>query len=187
MRKLSFNGSTQFNAPQDATKSDGGVTTTDANAQADAQPGASAPSAMWRLDDGMPEISAGRVHQLQEAVMKIKDQETWERGVANNQDFYGAGVYRYAEKWANAMEDRMNGDPEKIKDIARQASHDADEEGITGFMYGCAVEILSKLWEYGEYLRRWHNINIQIGSEGERANESGGVLNPAILTITPKK
>jgi len=32
-------------------------------------------------------------------------------------------------------------------------------------------------------LRRWHNKENQIGTEGDKANESGGVLNPALLSI----
>ena len=68
-------------------------------------------------------------------------------------------------------------------DVAKQTSHDADLEGITGFMYGCAVSILSKCWKHGEDLRRWHNLDTQIGNEGEKANESGGVLNPALLSV----
>lgn len=50
-------------------------------------------------------------------------------------------------------------------------------------MYGCAVSILSQVWIHGEELRRWHNLDSQIGTEGEKANESGGVLNPAVLNI----
>lgn len=56
-------------------------------------------------------------------------------------------------------------------------------EGITGFMYGCAVSALAHFWAHGEALRRWHNLDTQIGTEGEKANESGGVLNPALLNI----
>jgi len=35
-------------------------------------------------------------------------------------------------------------------------------------------------------LRKWHNIKTQIGNEGEKANASGGVLNPALLNISAK-
>lgn len=70
-----------------------------------------------------------------------------------------------------------------LADIAEGASHVADNEGITGFMYGCAVRILASCWRHGEELRRWHNVKYQIGTEGEEANERGGVLNPALLTI----
>jgi hypothetical protein len=50
-------------------------------------------------------------------------------------------------------------------------------------MYGCAVQGLAYFWEHGEELRQWHNLDTQIKDEGEQANKSGGVLNPAILTI----
>lgn len=64
---------------------------------------------------------------------------------------------------------------EKLIDIADKTSHEADTEGITGFMYGCAVNALSQLWEYGEELRRWHNK--------EYNYDGDGVVNPAILTV----
>ena len=48
--------------------------------------------------------------------------------------------------------------------------------------YG-AVSTLSKVWEHGEELRRWSNLDLQIGNEGEKANESGGTLNPALLNV----
>jgi len=114
--------------------------------------------------------------------MKISNHELWAEGLANNTDFYGAGIYRYAEAWADLMEARLeNG--EALEDIAKETSHKADTEGITGFMYGAAVSILSQVGEYGEELRRWHNLDTQIGDEGEAANARGTVLNPAILNI----
>ena len=50
---------------------------------------------------------------------------------------------------------------------AKEASHLADSEGITGFMYGCAVSMLAQCWKHGEELRRWHNKDTQIGTEGD--------------------
>jgi hypothetical protein len=52
---------------------------------------------------------------------------------------------------------------------------------------GCAVSILSHFWKHGEELRRWHKIDTQIGDVGDKANESGGVLNPALLNIGKNK
>lgn len=118
--------------------------------------------------------------------MEFKDKAGWERGLSNNTDPYGSGVYRFAESWANLMEKRLV-DGKTVADVAQQASHDADTEGITGFMYGCAVNVLSQAWKHGEELRRWHNLDTQIGTEGEKANESGGVLNPALLNIRTKE
>lgn len=65
-----------------------------------------------------------------------------------------------------------------IMENADHLSHEADTEGITGFMYGCAVNILSQCWEHGEELRKWHNKEYDY--EGE------GVVNPAILTVGKK-
>jgi len=90
--------------------------------------------------------------------------------------------FSYAESWANLMEKHIS-EGEELKDIASKSSYEADTEGITGFMYGAAVQVLSWSWVHGEELRKWHNLDSQIGNEGEKANESGAVLNPAVLNI----
>lgn len=114
--------------------------------------------------------------------MALRDEEGWKKAVAANTDGYGGGVMSFAERWARLMEGRMaNGDT--LEAYAEEASSLADNEGITGFMYGCAVSILSQVWIHGDQLRRWHNLKTQIGNEGEKANASGGVLNPALLNI----
>ena len=99
-----------------------------------------------------------------------------------NDDPYGKACLIFAERWAELMEEAI-AKGEKLELVAKQLSHDADEEGITGFMYGMAVSILSSVWIHGEKLRIWHNLNTQISNEGEKANESGKVLNPALLNI----
>src|SRR5208337_3274142 len=110
-----------------------------------------------------------------------KEQE-YANYVAKNQDGYGKAVVDYGECWAALMEESLAGG-KKLEDIADGTSHLADTEGITGFMYGCAVKALSHFWVHGEELRRWHNLKTQLGNEGEKANKTGGVLNPAILNI----
>lgn len=123
--------------------------------------------------------------KLHTPAMMFKDTEAasnWEKGLANNTDPYGRACYIYASEWATRMESEIaNGG--KIKDIAKTTSHEADDEGITGFMYGCAVSLLSHCWVHGEALRLWHNRHTQLGTEGDEANEKGTVLNPAILNI----
>ncbi|HBB65496.1 MAG TPA: hypothetical protein DCZ84_02580 [Candidatus Vogelbacteria bacterium] len=114
--------------------------------------------------------------------MTLRDEEGWKKSVAVNTDGYGGGVISFAGRWARLMEGRMtNGDT--LEACADEASSLADNEGITGFMYGAAVSILSQVWIHGEQLRRWHNLKTQIGHEGEKANKSGGVLNPALLSL----
>lgn len=113
----------------------------------------------------------------------VANQELWDECRKNNLDGgYGECVLRYAARWANLMEQRIVAGA-TVEQIAKETSSAADVEGITGFMYGCAVSMLSRVWRHGEQLRRWHNLDTQIGNEGEKANESGGVLNPALLRI----
>lgn len=106
--------------------------------------------------------------------MKLINKDEWEKWVNANRDPYGSAVIRYAERWANMMEEEMEAGKSLIE-IADSTSHKADTEGITGFMYGCAVDILSQVWEHGDELRRWHNK--EYGYSGD------GVVNPAIITI----
>lgn len=110
--------------------------------------------------------------------MKIKEKlkEKYQQYVLNNsKDPYSKGVVTYAERWANLMEEEI-AKGEVLEKIANSTSHTADTEGITGFMYGCAVQSLAHFWVYGELLRTWHNSLYGIKSDK-------GVVNPAILTV----
>jgi len=123
--------------------------------------------------------------------MKIKagteDEYAKYKGIQT--DPYSNRCVVYWEDWANLMEADIAADPNPgdiegaIKRYAKDASRRADTDGITGFMYGVAVSSLARFWEHGEALRRWHNLDTQIGTEGERANEKGTTLNPALLSI----
>lgn len=109
--------------------------------------------------------------------MKIKSQEVFNKWKENNTDPYGSCIIRYAERWADMMEAEIDKGA-KLEDIAERLSHEADTEGITGYMYGAAVHVLATSWEHGEELRVWHNK--QYGVEGERT------ANPAVITIKTK-
>ena len=105
-----------------------------------------------------------------------QDYKDW---LDKNTDSYGRGCFTYAERWAEMMENIIESSTDEhmkvIVDNAARLSHEADVEGITGFMYGCAVSILSQCWKYGEELRNWHNK--------EYNYDGDGVINPAVLTI----
>jgi hypothetical protein len=114
--------------------------------------------------------------------MTLRDEEDCKKLAETKTDDWGSAIIRYAELWARLMEGRIaNG--ATLEGCADETSHLADNEGITGFMYGCAVSFLSHVWIHGEQLRRWHNLSTQLGNEGEKANEIGGVLNPTLLNI----
>ena len=114
--------------------------------------------------------------------IELANEAEWRKGLAINSDGYGRGIFDYAERWARLMQLAMI-EGRTLRDAAESASYEADIDGITGFMYGAAVSILSQCWKHGEELRRWHNLSTQIKDEGEKANDSGGVLNPAVLSI----
>lgn len=96
----------------------------------------------------------------------------------NSQDPYGLGVLHFAKAWAIYMEkDIIANNNILTKEIMESCCTKADTEGITGFMYGCAVGFLSKCWIYGEQLRQIHNGEYNIDSLVE------GVVNPAVLVI----
>lgn len=123
--------------------------------------------------------------ELESCPAMERNEEEWQKGIiAQKGDGYGLGCYTFAEYWARLMQKGI-AEGKQLKDIADECSHKADIPcGITGFMYGCAVSILAHCWKHGEELRKWHNKSTQLGNEGDEANDSGGVLNPAMLTIS---
>jgi hypothetical protein len=97
---------------------------------------------------------------------------------AINSDGYGGGVVRYGEAWAALMESEIASGA-TVADAAERTKHDADADGITGFMFGCAVQQLATFWKHGEALRVWHN------AKHGAAADVAGVVNPAVLSISP--
>jgi hypothetical protein len=105
---------------------------------------------------------------------------------------YGMACFLRAERWANLMEARMAADPtEPFEKLAAEterqagreaASEGAIDEGLTGFMFGAVMSILAQFWTEGEALRLWHNERFGIKPE----DDTGGVVNPAIITISTK-
>ncbi len=85
--------------------------------------------------------------------IELADEAGWQKFKTVNSDGYGGAVVTYSERWARLMQVEMaNG--KKLADVADAASHEADLEGITGFIYGCAVSTLAACWKYGDQLRR---------------------------------
>lgn len=111
-------------------------------------------------------------------------QAEWEKckeinlGNHKSKDEYGynKGIIDYTILWAQYMEYLMAKHNQKLADIWDRASHLADIDGITGFMYGCAVGLLSSVWKYGEELRIAHNRRYDYVGDG--------VVNPAVLTVS---
>lgn len=110
--------------------------------------------------------------------MKIKNQVSYDKWYkANSDDAYGMAVLNFAHRWADLMEAAI-AEGATVESCKENTERAADQEGITGFMYGCAVQFLSQCWEHGEELRKVHNK--EYGHE-----DSTGVVNPAILVVKP--
>jgi hypothetical protein len=113
--------------------------------------------------------------------MKLKDESAWNDWVEKNTDPYGKCCVDVARRVMEILDD---GQPFDTYNIICQADNDINAGGITGFMAGCVASMISVCHERGEEFRRqWNNDN-QIGNEGDKANDSGGVLNPALLNIS---
>jgi hypothetical protein len=96
-----------------------------------------------------------------------------------NADPYSRRCFTFAEEWAALMEAQL-AQGKTVESCAEECARIADTDGITGFMYGMAVTILSKCWVHGEALRRWHNSDMG----QDRANATpGAVVNPAIMVV----
>jgi hypothetical protein len=126
-------------------------------------------------------IKAGILERAPES-LTLKDSATWDHFVSvNSSDPYGKGIIDFASLWARMMESEIN-NGKLFAEAAKECSYLADTSGITGYMYGAAVSVLSQCWIHGDDLRAWHNKDY--GKQGAEATESGAVINPAVLTIS---
>jgi len=114
----------------------------------------------------------------------ITNQKAWDENVKINTDSYGKACVDVARQVMEILDEGKDFDCHKI---ICQAEDDIGGDGITGFMAGCVASMISQCHSRGEEFRKKWNIDNQIQNEGEKANKSGGVLNPAILTIETKK
>jgi hypothetical protein len=116
--------------------------------------------------------------------MPITNKKEWNKCVKINKDPYGKCCVDVARKVMSIL-DKEKGDFDCHKIICR-ADDEIKAGGITGFMAGCVAQMVSKFSSRGEEFRKKWNKDNQIGTEGDEANKSGGCLNPALLTISPK-
>lgn len=106
--------------------------------------------------------------------LEIMDAKVYQDWKDKNTDGYGGAIFRYAENWGKLMQGEISSG-KTVAECAEETSRTADTEGLTGFMYGAAVSILSECWKHGAELKAWHNKEYNYAGEG--------VANPALLTI----
>lgn len=108
--------------------------------------------------------------------LELSDADAWNKSREVNSDPYGAAGMDYAEGWAKLMQIEIS-KGKTVAECANETQNGLGFMGITGFMYGCAVGILSSTWKHGEELRKWHNKQYGV------SEDKTGVVNPAILSI----
>jgi hypothetical protein len=113
--------------------------------------------------------------------MRLKDAEAWKRYEETNlDDEYGRCCVDVARRVMETLDNEKSFSPSSI---ISQANKDL-AAGISGFMAGAVAEMVSRCHERGDEFRRLWNKENQIDTEGDRATENGGVLNPALLSIS---
>ncbi len=112
--------------------------------------------------------------------MDVTNAQTFDAVLAG--DPLTKGIATYARRWARLMQLEMS-EGKRLEDVADATLREADLEGMSGYSYSLAVQLLAACWKFGDQLRRWHNLEVQPGKRGEQANEAGGVLSSALLVI----
>jgi hypothetical protein len=80
---------------------------------------------------------------------------------------YHKAAYDYAERWAKIMTKLSREANTWIgdNDIYKTAADMADVDGITGFQFGMARQLLEKLWLYGDVLARLPSLGLYDGHD----------------------
>ena len=104
----------------------------------------------------------------------------------NEVDIFSEDYVRYVfdkcEEWAEEIEQHypFDGDTteEQFCDVAWETLKKIDD-GMSAFQFGLIVSLLNKYWVYGDLLRKCHNKQYGVESEG--------VVNPAVISIGTKE
>ncbi len=113
--------------------------------------------------------------------MPITDEKGWQECQDKNTDSYGGCCVNVARRVMEIL-DEEPGDFDTHKIICR-ADDEIKAGSITRFMAGCVANMVSCCHSRGEEFRKKWNTDNQIRDEGDKANESGGILNPAVLVV----
>ena len=116
--------------------------------------------------------------------MPITDQTKWDEWVKKNDDAYGKCCVDVARQVMKILDE----EPQDFDthEIICRADDEIEAGGITGFMAGAVASMVSACHSRGDEFRNQWNLDTQINNEGEKANKSGGVLNPALVNISTK-
>jgi formate dehydrogenase maturation protein FdhE len=96
---------------------------------------------------------------------------------ANTRDAYSAAAIKGTMFIMKALDDG------KTPEEAFDKNEELDALGLTRAMGACAASIIVSYHARGEEFRVWWNKRWQLGDEGDKANESDGLLNPSVMSM----
>ena len=114
--------------------------------------------------------------------MPITNEAGWKQCEDSNKDGYGGACVDVAREVMHLLDERPG--PFDPNDIISEADDALGTGGITGFMAGCEAQMVAVYHSRGEEFRRAWNRKYQTPEQAEQSDASGGIVNPAILTLT---
>jgi hypothetical protein len=86
----------------------------------------------------------------------VSNQDEWKLFQLYNTSYYGQTIMRFAQRWANEMEKRLN-DKKTFDFVTINNCFDLAnlKEGVTRNQISAAIEVLTKCWPYGGLLEGW--------------------------------
>lgn len=79
----------------------------------------------------------------------------------NSFDDYGKAIIDFSIRWAQLLEQAIYSSEQLAEQVIKERASDlslqADTEGISGFMFECAIAGLAHYWKYGAELADWYN------------------------------
>ena len=111
---------------------------------------------------------------IKDEILELTAEKAWKKSVQVNTDPYGSGVVRYAERWGKLMqvEMRKQGASVLIKNIVEATKFKADNEGMSGFSWSCARNLLIQCWKHGAELGKIEKIPAVDVEEARRKAEA---------------
>ena len=111
---------------------------------------------------------------IKDEVLELTAEKAWKKSVQVNIDPYGSGVVRYAERWGKLMqvEMRQRGASVLTKEIVDATKFRADNEGMSGFSWSCARNLLIQCWKYGAELGKFEGFTADKVQKARRLAEA---------------
>ena len=111
---------------------------------------------------------------IKDEVLELTAEKAWKKSLLVNTDPYGSGVVRYAERWGKLMqvEMRQRGASVLTKKIVNATKFRADNEGMSGFSWSCARNLLIQCWKYGAELGKFEGFTADKVQKARRLAEA---------------